>query len=226
MKKILSFLIIAAMMIGMVLPVCAAEPSETQRNVIYEAYLQESWINYEQDTQDAIRQNPDYAESIEQSMLTWEEYCATFPSIDEFYAFDFYGTYDDVSFYRIATGIVPVWGYNQMGDYCVFIKSVGDAGFYVYANGKLLNLFEAYENGVVTDAQLDALNASHQADAVMWKFGDVNNDKKLDVADVLVIKDFILTDLDYKMRAYADFDRNESVDVGDIIALKDHIMTL
>lgn len=221
MKKILSFAVIAAIMIAAAVPVYAAVPTEEEKEKIYNAYVQYRWELFLDYMEDYPEQKDDIG--------TFEDYCKNFTPVDEMYAMDFYGNYGEnqLSFWRICFDIVPLWCKKIVGDYCILIKSVDENAFCVYTDGRLLNLFDAYEIGAVTDDDLAALNDSHEADSVMQRLGDMNNDKKLDVADIIALKNTIMemSEDDYIDYMQADFDKNGSINVGDIVSMKNYIIT-
>lgn len=236
MKKLLSFLIFAAMMVCAVFPVSAAEEApEGLAEEVYHAQQRLNWAEYEESMKVFVEQNP---ETVVDFCQTYEEYCEEYP-MESFDYFEYLGSYAD--------GEASIWlvSYSQtftircefVGDYWISTGSIyggaNNPGFAVYTDGELIYLPDAYEQGVIDDDDLAELYKQDfylaRSEKGMRRVGDMDDSNSLDVADIIGMKDHImnLRDNDFfgeTNRSYADFDQSGCVDVGDIVALKNHIM--
>lgn len=232
MKKIVSFLIVAAMMIGTALSVCAAEPNETDKAAVYTLWTTRYWESAVKMAESLAKKNPDMAEELLADVKNYEDFCqANCPTFDAFDVFDSYGAYgdDSPSFWRIASNSTKGFGLAYAGDYVFNLTGViGDCGcgVFAYTDGQLLDIDEAYKIGAITDADLSELFASNAAGEIMQRLGDMNGDKTVDVVDLLLLKNYIMGQSISDNIQYfaADVTADSKYDVSDIVALKDHIM--
>lgn len=226
MKKIIAFCIAVVMLFAMALPVSAADTTElttTEVNEIYQAYLKN---RYEKT-------------ALSEKYSSFEAFAEKTP-ITELDLFEFYGRYGENQSYVVCictsgSGFGNVNRfvgdyYFQFGTYAI-LGNVYD-GVFVYdpVQQTFDLLSKAYEDGSITDADMQAMNESGRTDDRMRLIGDLDQNKKLDVADIVSMKEEIiaLSDNDFSVatdRHYADFDQSGYVDVGDIVALKNHIMS-
>lgn len=186
MKKFIAFLIIAAMMISAVLPVSAADGlTAAEENGILRAYFQNAWDYF----------FVDYADYLD---LTFEEYFEG-KTTEDVLLFEYRGRYGEnqspVMFITMATifgstGIFIGDYYFDFAHYAAEDYYLG--GLFIYENEKLTLVSEAYEKAMVTDDDLKAMNDSGNFDDMMRRIGDMDQNKSLDVGDIVALKEHIL----------------------------------
>ena len=184
---------------------------------------------------DVLAQYPDL---VFQFCTTYEEFCEKNP-VEDFYYFEYLGSYsnDAASVWMISLSHADGMRSEFIGDYwietgCIYGEE-DNPGFAVYADGQLIYLPDAYKQGIIDDADLAALCKKDFAigcvDKGMRRIGDMDGNNTLDVADIMGVKEFIMTETyndfsDEDYRHYGDFDKSGYIDIGDIMALKNHIM--
>lgn len=223
MKKFIAFLIIAAMMISAVLPVSAADGlTAAEENEILQAYFRNYWDRY----------LAEYADSFD---MTYEKYVAG-KTAEDVELFEYRGRYGENQSPVMFISAGMIFGRIEIfiGDY-YFDFGHYDAedylgGLFIYENGELTLVSEAYAKGMVTDDDLKAMHDSGNFDDMMRRIGDMDQNKSLDVGDIVALKEHILKsrynnhDFIYS-RHYGDFNKDGFVNVGDILALKNYIMS-
>lgn len=226
MKKVLSLLIVISLLLTSVISVTAAEPQTELKGAVFEKYVYWCWESYVEMLKELNEKNEEEHPELIKPIPEFDEYLAAFtPAPKDFYAFDYYGIYgeNDISFWRINGAHAPLVDRRIISNYVINTSCVTEENFYAFIDGELINLFEAYDQGLVTDEDLTALNNSHLADDVMQRIGDMNNDKVFTVSDILEMKSLILSGEIYHPEK-ADLDGNGSVTVSDILALKQLII--
>lgn len=226
MRKILALFIVAAMMLCAVLPASAAPQAVTDREKgeIYQAFLRQSYEAVTASTPNTMQG------------ISFEAFAANRP-IENLEAFMHYGRFGAQQYPVVFISTGTIFGYSELsvGDYIFDFEHYNAAcdtydtylgGLYVYNDEKLVLMQDAYKTGMMTDADLKEMFTSGALDGMMWRFGDMDNNKKLDVADIMGIKQVLLNP---KMTlpargGIADFSRDGQINIGDILELKSHIM--
>lgn len=105
----------------------------------------------------------------------------------------------------------------DIGDYR--IRGSSDDIPYVYLNGEVVYLSDAYESGLVNNAVLMEMKPGYdrKVRAGMYNFYDIDEDGKVSVSDVVALRTAI-SEGEYAYRM--DVDGNMSVSVSDVIALR------
>lgn len=178
--------------------------------------------------------------SEENDPISFEEYCS-FVNMDYFYEIKQLGECENGALVWVVNrghvlGIKEFFvGDFWLGLGCVY-GGENEPGLVVYANGEMIYLPDAYEQGIITDSDmLNLCGGKHTIGDVkhaIRRIGDMNGDNTLNVSDIIALKEFIMSN-GSKNRYnritnahYGDFDKNEYVNVADIIALRNHIMTV
>ena len=111
--------------------------------------------------------------------------------------------------------------YNQVevseliGDYELWLPSPPMPE--VYYNGELYGLLEAYETGIINDADLETMTKFRKVDFTKLLFGDADADKELSILDATLIQQYVASivkanSLETKL---ADFDRDGEISILD-----------
>lgn len=172
MKKFLALTIAAVLIILSAMPVFAADTATDKwtdsilQQEVYEAYMQKKFDAYIEDTS-AI---PDF------SMPSFEQYCKWHPMY-KMLLFNFFGSYNGITLAGIAENYTEIYTlYTHQPEYRVgkymFDGDILEIGFlYVYSNGGLYTLGEAYSDKIIDDAFLDAL-FDDAANRIGMKYSD------------------------------------------------------
>lgn len=158
MKKMVSMLI-ALWMIGSVFGVSAADASTE----VYHAYMQPQWELYARRRDALFEQGLHELGPESEWHQTYEEYCAANPA-ESFAEFACLGTYGNgsASIWLIAPSYVFGHHGEFVGDYIIedhHLHTDEQPGLCVYADGALIYLADAYEQGIIDDKDLDKLFA-------------------------------------------------------------------
>lgn len=234
MKKMISLLIALLLMLVSVFGVSADASLSDEEQVIYDAFIRLMYDKYAE-------------ERADDEVWTYEEFAASYP-VDDLFVFEYCGEFGEDQIPIAILSTVHAWGTLSIpvGDYVLDIgciindpltESPTSGGVYAYDEGKLVYLPEAYERGIVDDAILAEVCAGHFsagcADRMMRRIGDMDGNERIDVADMILLKEKILSiRYDYTdeanrafWRNVADYNDDGYVDVADILSMKNDIMS-
>lgn len=183
--------------------------------------------------QPALAKGNPLTEEVKQKLYIWATANEAEPVAQDTFVFEDVTGAADQEDYRIYHVKSTEWaflteiGFARIGNSVVRFGS-SDRGFAVceLKDGAAVGIYsveEAYAAEVIDGAALDKMQDACGT-VTVWRVGDINMDKAVNVADIMKVKNCIMDGWSDEELALADTDANGMLEVGDVLFIKNMIM--